>query len=75
MRRGKGFTPLEIKISKGANKRFPERHGETDARQQLSNGVYINRAFGGNRHYRSADGDIVAVTKSCQRTGQACRLS
>ncbi|MFB0555690.1 MAG: type II secretion system protein, partial [Phycisphaerae bacterium] len=31
---GKGFTPLEIKISKGTNKRFPERHGETDVRQQ-----------------------------------------
>ena len=28
MGKGKGFTPLEIEISNGANKRLPERYGE-----------------------------------------------
>jgi prepilin-type N-terminal cleavage/methylation domain-containing protein len=34
MRLRKGFTPLEIKISDWESGRFPERHGETDVRQQ-----------------------------------------
>ena len=34
MRKAKGFTPLEIRIPNRESGRFPERHGETDIRQQ-----------------------------------------
>ena len=34
MRRTKAFTPLEIRIPNRESGRFPERHGETDIRQQ-----------------------------------------
>jgi len=34
MRRTNAFTPLEIRIPNRESGRFPERHGETDIRQQ-----------------------------------------
>lgn len=47
----------------------------SDRDYEEAKGIYINRTFGGCRHYRSASGDTDARTATCQETGQDGCLS
>jgi hypothetical protein len=53
----------------------PVRNNDFESgKEKISNGVYVNRAFGGDCDYRAADGDTGARTGTGKEPGQSSGL-
>jgi len=72
----RAFSRREGVLSCAEEKDLPVRKKNSLlGKQKVFSGVYLNRAFGSNRHHYAVDVDVAADTTAGQQTGKGGYLS